>query len=118
MELDARLILTLGGMLVSIVSAAAIVKQKLSTVIEQLTDIEKRLRGMDKRVDMLDTHYSTHKQRLDILAQMNSPENLRREHMLTAQMQADIGNLKAATDSLRKMHNGVHPPVPSERSAT
>ena len=47
---------------------------------------------MDKRVDTLDTYHSTQKQRLDILAQMNSPENLRREHMATAKMQADIDN--------------------------
>ena len=49
MELDARLLLTLGGMLVSVVSAAAIVRQKLATVIDQLDDIEKRLREIDKR---------------------------------------------------------------------
>ena len=42
-------------MLISIVSAAAIVKQKLSTVIEQLEkisrDYEDRLRDLDKRTD-------------------------------------------------------------------
>ncbi len=55
MELDGRMILTLAGMLVSVVSAAAIVRQKLSTVIEQLADTEVRLRGLDRRIDALDT---------------------------------------------------------------
>ena len=41
----------MGGMLVSVVSAAVIVRQKLATVIEQLYDIEKRLRVLDQRVD-------------------------------------------------------------------
>ena len=36
------MILTLAGMLVSVVSAAAIVRQKLATVIDQLADTEVR----------------------------------------------------------------------------
>ena len=117
MELDARMILTLAGMLVSVVSAAAIVRQKLATVIEQLQDIEKRLRGLDRRIDALDTITEMTQQRTNILAQMSSPENLRRDHMSLAQVLTDISNLKSETQSLRKMHNGVHPPVSNERAA-
>ena len=55
MELDGKLLITLGGMLVSIVSAAAIVKQKLSSLIDQLEkvsrDYESRIRDLDKRTD-------------------------------------------------------------------
>ena len=117
MELDARMILTLAGMLVSVVSAAAIVRQKLSAVIEQLVDTEKRLRGLDRRIDALDTSAEKQEQRLNILAQMSSPELLRRDHMMAAVMQSDISYLKAETAALRKMHNGVHPVVPNERVA-
>ena len=117
MELDARMILTLAGMLVSVVSAAAIVRQKLATVIDQLQDTEKRLRGLDRRIDSLDTSAEKQEQRLNILAQMSSPENLRRDHMVSAVMQSDIAYLKAETASLKKMHNGVHPPVSNERIA-
>lgn len=117
MELDARMILTLAGMLVSVVSAAAIVRQKLATVIEQLQDTEVRLRGLDRRIDALDTRTEKQEQRLNILAQMSSPELLRRDHMAAAVMQTDIAYLKSETASLRKLHNGVHPPVASERIA-
>tara|TARA_R110001632_G_scaffold125568_2_gene238831 strand:+ start:359 stop:715 length:357 start_codon:yes stop_codon:yes gene_type:complete len=117
MELDARMILTLAGMLVSVVSAAAIVRQKLATVIAQLADTEVRLRGLDRRIDALDTRTEKQEQRINILAQMSSPENLRREHRAAAVMQTDIEYLKAETASLRKLHNGVHPPVSSERVA-
>ena len=117
MELDARMILTLAGMLVSVVSAAAIVRQKLATVIEQLADTEVRLRGLDRRIDALDTSAEKTEQRLNILAQMSSPELLRRDHMMAATIQADISYLKAETAALRKMHNGVHPVVPNERAA-
>ena len=111
------MILTLAGMLVSVVSAAAIVRQKLATVIDQLADTEKRLRGLDRRIDALDTITEMTQQRTNILAQMSSPENLRRDHMSIAEMLTDITNLKSETESLRKMHNGVHPPVPNERVA-
>ena len=50
-ELDLRLILTLAGMGVSVVSAAVIVKTKLAAVIETLSDIESRLRKLDSTVD-------------------------------------------------------------------
>jgi hypothetical protein len=115
MELDARMILTLAGMLVSVVSAAAIVRQKLATVIEQLQDTEVRLRKLDRRIDALDTSAEKQEQRINILAQMSSPEILRRDHMAVAVMKADIEYLKDETKTLRKMHNGSHPPVASER---
>ena len=46
-EIDLRLILTLAGMGVSVVSAAVIVKTKLAAVIDTLSDIENRLRKLD-----------------------------------------------------------------------
>ena len=118
MELDGRMILTLAGMLVSVVSAGVIVRQKLATVIDQLADTEVRLRGLDRRIDALDTRTEKQEQRLNILAQMSAPELLRRDHMAAATMQSDIAYLKSETASLRKLHNGVHPPVSSERKAT
>ena len=68
MEIDAKLIVTLIGMLISIVSAATIVKQKLSSVIDQLNDIksdyESRLRDLDKRTDaQASRHKQTNKHR-------------------------------------------------------
>ena len=118
MELDARMILTLGGMLVSVVSAAAIVRQKLSTVIEQLADTEQRLRKIDQRIDLLDNGEAVVKQRLDILAKMNAPDVLERRNREVAIMLSDIAYLKAEASRMHKIHNGAHPPVASERTAT
>ena len=118
MELDARMILTLGGMLVSVVSAAAIVRQKLSTVIEQLADTEQRLRKIDQRIDLLDNGEAVVKQRLDILAKMNAPDVLERRNREVASMLSDIAYLKDEASRMHKIHNGAHPPVASERTAT
>ena len=118
MELDGRMILTLAGMLVSVVSAGAIVRQKLSTVIEQLADTEQRLRKIDQRIDLLDNGEAVVKQRLDILAKMNAPEILERRNREVAIMLSDIAYLKEEASRMHKIHNGAHPPVASERKAT
>ena len=117
MELDARMILTLAGMLVSVVSAAAIVRQKLATVIEQLADTEVRLRGLDRRIDALDTRTEKQEQRLNILAQMSSPELLRRDHIEMASLIGRVNYIADEVERLRHQHNGSHPPVASERVA-
>ena len=51
MEVDARMLLTIAGMLASIVAAFIIVKTKLQAVIEEMGDFEARIRALDKATD-------------------------------------------------------------------
>ena len=44
------------------------------------------MRKMDSREDKLATLTETQQQRIDILAKMASPENLRRDHMQLAEL--------------------------------
>ena len=118
MELDARMILTLGGMLVSVVSAAAIVRQKLSAVIDQLADTEQRLRKIDQRIDLLDNGEAVVRQRLDIIAKLNAPDVLERRNREVASMLSDIAYLREEASRMHSIHSGAHPPVASERKAT
>tara|TARA_R110000803_G_scaffold148198_1_gene213625 strand:+ start:2228 stop:2590 length:363 start_codon:yes stop_codon:yes gene_type:complete len=115
--IDLRLILTLGGILFSVAGAAAVGKMQIKVILENLADMEKRLRDMDKRVDTLEAQGGTQKQRIDILAQMSSPENLRREHMQMSELLTSVERLKTDCDRLYKMHNGKHPPVSDIRTA-
>ena len=117
MELDGRMILTLAGMLVSVVSAGAIVRQKLSTVIEQLADTEQRLRKIDQRIDLLDNGEAVVRQRLDIIAKLNAPDVLEFRHRETQRLLSDTANALERVKHLEVMHNTVHPPVASERQA-
>jgi hypothetical protein len=116
--IDIRLIVTLGGILFSVAGAAAVGKMQIKAIQEILSDLEGRLRKIDIRIDHLENGEGVVKQRLDILAKMNSPENLRRDHMQVAHILADIAYLKAESERMHKIHNGVHPPVASERKAT
>ena len=108
--IDIRLLITLGGILFSVAGAAAVGKIQISNIMQGLQDIEKRLRAVDKRIDLLETATETQEQRLKILAAMSSPENMRRDHMQIADVLANVNFLRDEVERLRKLHNGVHPP--------
>ena len=107
MELDARLLLTMGGMLTSVVAAAVLVKAKLAAVIEQLADIEKRLRAMDQRVDKSELT----DQRVDVLSSMLSPDRREILHRSLARIEARVDGAENEIAHLRAMHNHRHPPI-------
>ena len=47
--IDLRLIITLGGILFSVAGAAAVGKMQIKVILENLADMEKRLRDRGKR---------------------------------------------------------------------
>jgi len=115
--IDIRLVITLLGVAASVFGGAAIAKLQIKQLTEEAKDLHKDIRSLDARYDRLHTLSETQEQRIDILAKMNSPENLRRDHMTLAAIQADIAFLKDEAARMHKLHNGVHPPVPNERKA-
>lgn len=116
--IDIRLVITLLGVAASVFGGAAIAKLQIKQLTEEAKDLHKDIRSLDARYDRLHTLSETQEQRIDILAKMNSPENLRRDHMTLAAIQADIAYLKDEAARMHKIHNGVHPPVANERKAT
>tara|TARA_R110000796_G_scaffold142317_2_gene258853 strand:- start:527 stop:877 length:351 start_codon:yes stop_codon:yes gene_type:complete len=114
-EIDAKLIITLGGMLVSIVSAAAIVKQKLSAVIQQLEkvtrDYEDRLRDLDKRTDRQENLIDLNAQKTHVLSGIMSPERLERNNRELERILVMATNNNDRLSKIEKMHNGKHPTV-------
>tara|TARA_R110000765_G_scaffold61321_3_gene118650 strand:- start:4784 stop:5134 length:351 start_codon:yes stop_codon:yes gene_type:complete len=114
-EIDARLIMTIGGMLISIVSAATIVKQKLSSVIEQLnhikSDYESRLRDLDKRTDAQENAIDLNAQKTTVLSGIMSPERLERNNRELERILVMASSNGERISKLEKMHNGKHPPI-------
>ena len=109
MELDARMILTLAGMLVSVASAFVIVKTKLQTVIEQLSDIESRLRQQDKATDSQEVAIQNHSQRLHVISDMLAPKERESRARETASIIAELAAVRREVDKLSHMHNWSHP---------
>ena len=76
------------------------------------------MRKIDQRIDHLDNGEAVVKQRLDILAKMNAPDVLERRNREVASILSDIAYLQEEASRMHNMHNGKHPVVPSERTAT
>ena len=110
MEIDTRMILTLAGMLASVVSAFVIVKQKLANVIEHNKDVEARLRNLDKSTDNQEIVIEKNTQRLDVMSTMLAPKEREARGRGTASMKAELNSLRKEVDKLSNMHNGKHPP--------
>lgn len=102
MEIDARLLLTLAGMLVSVVSAAAIVRQKLATVIEQLADVEQRLRALDGRIDALDVACDSAAKSLATFREMFNPHERDKQSRELERHKIEIAHLREDINELRK----------------
>jgi len=109
--IDVRLIVTLGGILVSVAGAAAVGKMQIKAIQDSLADIEQRLRGMDKRIDVIETRQETLVQRVSVLSGMMDPSTMERRHREAATIQAELNSIKSNVDKLLHMHNGRHPPI-------
>lgn len=94
MDVDFKLLLTLGGMLVSVVSAAVIVKTKLQAVIETLADVEQRLRRQDAALDRAQVQQEVMGQRVAVLSTMLAPEKMEARAREIASIIKDIEHIK------------------------
>jgi len=108
MEVDLKLVITLAGMAVSVVGAAAIARQQIKVLIEQIRDQEQRMRAGDSRADQLENLVGVQMQRLDILSKMNAPEILAARNRELSKFETLISVLRTEVSALRSMHNGEH----------
>ena len=103
------MMLTLAGMLVSVVTAFVIVKTKLQAVIDELSDIEARLRQQDRTTDTQEVAIQNHSQRLEVMSGMLAPKEREAKGRETASIIADVSSLRRDVDKLMHMHNGSPP---------
>ena len=120
--IDIKLLLTIGAMIVSVVTSSVIVKQKLSAVIERLDalqkDYESRLRNLDQRTDKQENEIDLNAQKTAVLSSILSPSQLEKQHRET---EKTIGSVTAVAEKaesnqrrilkLENMHNGKHPKI-------
>tara|TARA_B100000287_G_C20477208_1_gene719663 strand:- start:141 stop:485 length:345 start_codon:yes stop_codon:yes gene_type:complete len=111
LELDVRLLVTLGGMLISVVSSFVVVKTKLQQVEKDISETFKRIAALDTRLDTNDKNTEVTSQRLGVLVGMMSPEAMEKRHRETERIRATLDTLVADVSALKKMHNGSHPMI-------
>ena len=111
MELDARLIITISGMLISVVTSFIVVRQKVAELEDDVKSALKRSAELDSRLDRNDTQTDLVSQRLSVLSGMMDPTNRERLHRSLERMQVKIEKLEDDMSMIKKMHNGKHPPI-------
>ena len=114
MELDARLLITLGGMLISVVSSFVVVRQKVGDLESDLRDAIKKLSALDNRLDRNDTATELTGQRLDVIAGMNSVAERDKLSRAFEKTEVLLPILDERIKRLEHMHNGKHGPVPND----
>ena len=115
MELDARMLITVGGMAASIITSVIVVRQKVSELEADVKEALHKITKLDTRLDRNDTNTDLVSQRLSVISNMMDPTNRERLHRSLERMQAEIEHLRRDVDAHRKeylsAHNGRHPPV-------
>ena len=120
--LDIKLLITIGVMIVSVVTSSVIVKQKLSAVIERLDalqkDYESRLRILDQRTDQQANDIDLNGQKTAVLSSILSPSQLEKQHRETEKTIGSVAAVAEKAESnqrrilkLEAMHNGSHPKI-------
>ena len=74
MEIDIKLMLTLGGMLVSIASAAAIARQQIKHLEDDIKEMKSECNKMELRLDRNDMTTNINEQKLNELSSVTSPK--------------------------------------------
>jgi hypothetical protein len=74
MELDIRMLITLGGILASVVSASAIARQQIKHLEEELKELKSFTNKMELRLDRNDMTTSINEQKLTELSVVSSPK--------------------------------------------
>lgn len=113
--IDLRLLLTVGVMVVSVVTSSVIVKQKLAAVIERLDalqkDYESRLRNLDQRTDKQENMIDLNAQKTQVLSGILSPSSLEKRHREMERMLVKSSTNEERIKKLEGLHNGAHPSV-------
>ena len=110
---DVRLIVSIGGILFSVVVAAAVCTMELKAHSATLTALEKRLSSLDKRLDTMETKVETQHQRLYIISSLMDHSTMERCHKVLSKLHADIAIIKSHVDKPSHMHHDRHQEIHS-----
>tara|TARA_R100000458_G_C8011151_1_gene75097 strand:+ start:122 stop:466 length:345 start_codon:yes stop_codon:yes gene_type:complete len=114
MELDARMIITIGGMLASVITSFIVVRQKVAELEADVKETLAKLGKLDSRLDRNDTQTDLVAQRLKVIADMNSPSERDKLSRAFERVEVQVPLLDKRIARLEHMHNGKHPVIPND----
>jgi lysyl-tRNA synthetase class I len=116
MELDFRMLFSLGTALCTVVASMVVVRQKVAEIEKAIDVITKKVGSLDSALDSNNMTTERIEKATDVLREINSPEQLRRTtretenhavRLSTLEMQT-IPALRERVIKLEHIHNGRH----------
>ena len=114
MELDARLLITLGGMLISVITSFVVTRQKCITLEEDVKMIQKNISELYDSLEKNNISTQVTESKIGTLSSMLSPDNREKLHRSLERMETRLDVLELSYTRLYHMHNGKHPPLEKE----
>ena len=119
MELDFRMLFSLGTALCTVVASMVVVRQKVAEIEKGIEALVKKVAALDTGLDANNMTTENIKKATDVLREINSPEQLRRTTRETENHAARLSTLEMQTIpalrerviKLEHIHNGRHIPV-------
>ena len=111
MELDARLLITLGGMLISVITSFIVVRQKCIELEDDVKSIQKNINELYDSLEKNNISTQVTENKIGVLSDILSPSNRERLHRSLERMETKIAQLENSSDKIQHMHNGKHPLV-------
>jgi|TARA_R100000315_G_C5233412_1_gene144479 SMC interacting uncharacterized protein involved in chromosome segregation len=111
MELDARLLITLGGMLISVLTSFIVTRQKCIELEDDVKNIQKNINELFDSLEKNNISTQVTENKIGVLSTILSPDNREKLHRSLERMHTKIEQLEDFNSKIYHMHNGKHPPV-------
>jgi SMC interacting uncharacterized protein involved in chromosome segregation len=111
MELDARLLITLGGMLISVITSFIVVRQKCIELENDVKGIQKNISELYDNLEKNNISTQVTENKIEVLSDILSPTNREKLHRSLERMETKITQLEDFSSKINHMHNGKHPLV-------
>ena len=109
MELDARLLITLGGMLISVLTSFIVTRQKCIELEDDVKNIQKNINELFDSLEKNNISTQVTENKIGVLSTILSPDNREKLHRSLERMQTKIEQLEEFSSKIYHMHNGKHP---------
>jgi len=115
MQVDSRMLLQLGAVLVSLAGAWAVAKTQIKTMLEQQAKDSHELSTLNQRMDSVEANDAVFQSRINVLSEISSVSNLKSSNREIATILERLKSLELECTRLHKMHNTVHPRILSPK---
>tara|TARA_R110002051_G_scaffold291653_1_gene355750 strand:+ start:1185 stop:1541 length:357 start_codon:yes stop_codon:yes gene_type:complete len=111
MELDARLLVTLAGMLISVITSFVVTRQKCLELEDDSKSMQKNISELFDNLEKNNISTQVSANKITVLTTILSPEHREKLHRSLERMKTEIEQAQKDIDKLMAMHNGVHPDI-------